>query len=124
MAVSGISACVAVEPEAGVGAGREAPPQRTVAPRIVQQPAREALEAATPLARTPPPERPAAPEAVPPPGRRAAAQRSEPTSAPPAPAPPAALPGTGVELCALGERYGGWKPGSKESRLCQETYGD
>ncbi|MFI6085484.1 hypothetical protein ACIBBB_31745 [Streptomyces sp. NPDC051217] len=130
VAVGGVSACVAVEPEAGTGVGavREAPPRRTVAPRIVQPPAREALEAAAPLARTPPPKLQATSAAVrpppEPPRRRAAVQRSAPTTARPAPAPPTALPDTGGELCALGERYGGWKPDSPESRLCEETYGD
>ncbi|MFD3523480.1 hypothetical protein [Streptomyces sp. NPDC058653] len=131
VAVGGVSACVAVEPVAGAGGGavREASPAVTVAPRIAQPPAREALEAAgAPYARTPPPKPPAVSEAVrpppEPPRRRAAVQRSVPPApAPSVPAPPVALPDTGAELCALGERYGGWTPDSQVSRVCARTYG-
>ncbi|MFF5160305.1 hypothetical protein ACFY3N_29470 [Streptomyces sp. NPDC000348] len=27
------------------------------------------------------------------------------------------------DVCALGRKYGGWRPGSPEATLCQETYG-
>ncbi|BFO19708.1 hypothetical protein SHKM778_60960 [Streptomyces sp. KM77-8] len=47
----------------------------------------------------------------------------------PAPAPP--VPAATVrgqasakaDLCALGRQYGGWRPGSREATICQETYG-
>ncbi|MFD3486594.1 hypothetical protein [Streptomyces sp. NPDC058665] len=132
VAVGGISACVAVEPEAGTGSGagggavRDASPQGTAEPRIARPSAREALEAATPLARTPSPKRGAASESVQqppePPHRRAPDQRPAAPSA--APAPPTALPDAAAQLCALGERYGGWAPDSPESRICDRTYGE
>ncbi|MFC8076900.1 hypothetical protein ACFUN8_15365 [Streptomyces sp. NPDC057307] len=135
VAVGGASACVAVEPEAGaapdVGAVRaEAPTPGAVEPQIVQPSAREVLEAAAPPRRTLP-ARPAVTDSVQPspePPRRRTAVRPP---APPAPsarpvpaAPTTALPDLDAGLCALGTRYGGWAPGSPESRLCERTYGD
>ncbi len=29
----------------------------------------------------------------------------------------------GADLCALGRQYGGWRPGSREAAICEETYG-
>lgn len=43
--------------------------------------------------------------------------------------PPGVLPslpqtrGGGHDVCALGRGYGGWHAGSKEARICEETYG-
>ncbi|MFD7515662.1 hypothetical protein ACFV85_12810 [Streptomyces niveus] len=131
VAVGGVSACVAVEPPAGSGAGpgvgavRGAPARAEVAPPITQPPAREVLEAASPPRRTPAPRRPGPagadtvgppPE---PPGRRTAVR----PPASPVPAAPTALPDLGAGLCALGTEYGGWAPGSPESRICEDTYG-
>lgn len=28
-----------------------------------------------------------------------------------------------ADVCELGERYGGWAPGSDQSRICHGTYG-
>ncbi|MEE1815678.1 hypothetical protein PUR59_11740 [Streptomyces sp. SP18ES09] len=147
-AVAALAGCVSVDapppaptpspaPAAGV-----AGPARDVAPQIVEGPAREALEAALP---TRPPSTP--PRAAPPSGqpRRAVspprAQTPHPTSAPergerarPAARPdlfrlprltgPAHDPSvTDVDVCDLGERYGGWAPGSDQARICQGAYG-
>ncbi|MFF5090598.1 hypothetical protein [Streptomyces niveus] len=135
VAVGGVSACVAVEPPAGSGAGpgagavRGAPARAEVAPRITQPPAREVLEAASPPRRTPAPRRPGpagadtvAPPPPEPPGRRTAVRPPAPP-APPVPAAPTAPPDLGAGLCALGTEYGGWAPGSPESRICEKTYG-
>ncbi|MFE7514236.1 hypothetical protein ACFU8I_23860, partial [Streptomyces sp. NPDC057540] len=109
------------------------------APPIVVGPARVALEAALPT-RPPSP----APRATPPSGqpRRTAvpprAQASHPASVPerrerPRPAARPELPRltglpehpavTHVDVCDLGERYGGWAPGSDRARICQGAYG-
>ncbi|WP_329081144.1 hypothetical protein [Streptomyces niveus] len=127
---------MAVAPPAGSGAGpgagavRGAPARAEVAPRITQPPAREVLEAASPPRRTPAPSRPgpAGTDAVgpppPEPPRRRTAVRPPAPPALPAPAAPTALPDLGAGLCALGTEYGGWAPGSPESRICAKTYGD
>ncbi|MGW6306977.1 hypothetical protein [Streptomyces niveus] len=133
VAVGGVSACVAVEPPMGSGAGpgavRGAPARAEVAPPITQPPAREVLEAASPARRTPAPREPglAGTDTVEPPppespGRRTAVRPPAPP-APPVPAAPTALPDLGAGLCALGTEYGGWAPGSPESRICETTYG-
>lgn len=57
-----------------------------------------------------------------PPRRRAPDQWPAAPSA--APAPPTALPDAAAQLCALGERYGGWAPDSPESHICDRTYGE
>ncbi|MFE9292841.1 hypothetical protein [Streptomyces niveus] len=57
-----------------------------------------------------------------PPGRRTAVRPPAPP-APPVPAAPTAPPDLGAGLCALGTEYGGWAPGSPESRICEKTYG-
>ncbi|MFE5485635.1 hypothetical protein [Streptomyces sp. NPDC056527] len=138
MAVAALSGCVSVE----TGPPVPEPPQEVsrpsehvdVAPQIVEGPAREALEAALP----PPP----------PPSPRAASEhhrgngkgngggsgastgRQRPPSvphqhgrppaakAPDAPEPPRSR----ADVCELGERYGGWHPGSDQARICRGTY--
>ncbi|KOG08036.1 hypothetical protein ADK35_42515, partial [Streptomyces viridochromogenes] len=37
----------------------------------------------------------------------------------------AGTPGNGGngDVCALGKKYGGWQPGSPESKICEQTYG-
>ncbi len=118
-------------------------PGGDVAPQIVEGPALEALEAALPAPRpsappraappsgpprgaAAPPARPAAPrpEAVPP--RR---ERPHPVTRPALPRLPELgdlpthPPVSRSEVCDLGERYGGWAPGSDQSRICHGTYG-
>ncbi|GGY45537.1 hypothetical protein GCM10010363_27710 [Streptomyces omiyaensis] len=122
-------------------------PAQDVEPQIaLRGPAREALEAALPsrAPTTAPPRgetRRATGDAAPP--RAAAPEPSSspalaaPSSAPSAPAPPSpAAPGepeleraaeqlreappvTRTDVCALGERYGGWDPASVQAGLCR-----
>ncbi|WP_324617149.1 hypothetical protein [Streptomyces sp. NRRL S-37] len=110
---------------------------------VVQAPAREALEMigpSRPSKTSAPPSRRAAPGATPerdaPSGDRTGQAR------PPRPAtggngrprPPATdFPDMaesmrrgssgGADVCALGRRYGGWRPGSPEAAICEKTYG-
>ncbi|MET9926190.1 MULTISPECIES: hypothetical protein [unclassified Streptomyces] len=147
VAVTAVSGCVTVAPQVDphrpVKAERGGPAQ-DVFPQVVQPPGREALEAiAEP---SPSPGRlasPAPPSAAPPQNRRAAepapAPRSpERTTPPPRRTPPQQLPGVprgvlpalpqarGVgphDVCALGRGYGGWPAGSREARICEDTYG-
>ncbi|MEV6247466.1 hypothetical protein AB0M38_14855 [Streptomyces sp. NPDC051742] len=119
-------------------------PGQGVAPQIVEGPAREALEAALPA---PPPT--AAPRATPSSEvrRGAVAPRTEtrrPEAVPqqrerPRPAPrrefpempelpkptgvPMRAPVSRADVCELGERYGGWAPGSDPSRICRGASG-
>ncbi|MGW5610855.1 hypothetical protein ACWEWI_33185 [Streptomyces sp. NPDC003753] len=135
VAVSALAGCVTVQrpPNPGQPPASSRPssprPDGSGEPRVVQAPAREALEMVGPSPRPSPP--PAAPDraarpAPTAPHRTAAApppQRTRPT--PHVEVPPAvsnAFPkDTGV--CALGRRYGGWKPDSPEATICRDTYG-
>ncbi|MFD6416262.1 hypothetical protein [Streptomyces sp. NPDC060194] len=150
LAVTAVSGCVGVNgptdaaprvrPSEAAGAPR--PANADVPPRIVQAPALEALEMMPP---TPPPsdrparqpvpaaaaerDRPAAAPTPAPdrPAPSAGAERPAARTAPPPPAPPR-VPGAEElrdlgDVCALGRRYGGWQPGSPESRICADTYG-
>ncbi|MFJ6072015.1 hypothetical protein ACIQFU_14425 [Streptomyces sp. NPDC093065] len=127
------------------GARSSAPrPDGPAAPRVVQAPAREALEMISPSP-SPSPERttaaprrtePQAPPAAP--RDRPADPAPEPRSARPAapdhtraPASPrpgvpdTSRSGTGgtADVCTLGKQYGGWRPGSPEARICEQAYG-
>ncbi|MGW6273686.1 hypothetical protein [Streptomyces sp. NPDC055060] len=142
VAVATLAGCVSVErqPASGPSAASAPPPApRTDGasrPRVVEAPAREALELIGPprspapratgtaptLSAAPPraanPARHAKP-ADPPPRRRA----HRPEAAAP-PALPTALPKPErPDLCALGKEYGGWQPGSPEATICQDAYG-
>ncbi|MFD3534899.1 hypothetical protein [Streptomyces sp. NPDC058664] len=151
-AVAALAGCVSVDaprpaPVPAPAAETETVrPAQDVAPQIVEGPAREALEAAMPA---PPPT--AAPRVTPtsdvrrratappprPEARRPAAvpgQRERPRPAPrptlpelpefPEPAGlPRKAPVSRADVCELGERYGGWAPGSDPSRICHGTYG-
>ncbi|WP_079144340.1 hypothetical protein [Streptomyces agglomeratus] len=148
-----VTGCVAVEPAPSPAAVPRAdaaplPGGQDVQPQIVQAPARQALDAALqPPEKAAPREEPREAPAVrqtaapKPPGRPAAKPAPPPArpapAVPVAPAPPevavpvprvvpslpAAATGAGADVCALGEGYGGWRPGSPESRICRETYG-
>ncbi|WP_242426858.1 MULTISPECIES: hypothetical protein [unclassified Streptomyces] len=145
-AVAALAGCVSVDapPKAPVPApaAETVRPAQDVAPQIVEGPAREALEAALPA---PPPS--AAPRASPTaePHRRAGAphrteaprpdlvprqrERPRPAARPPLPELPRLSdlrkkpPVSRADVCDLGERYGGWGPGSDPSRICHGTYG-
>ncbi|MFE1914858.1 hypothetical protein [Streptomyces anandii] len=135
VAVAALTGCVTVHrPPASAPAAPARPqaprPDGSVVPRVVQAPAREALELSgpshppKPTARPASPPSPAAPEGprrVPHPlprhhHPRLPAPRAE------LPVPPHIVPGN-PDVCALGRTYGGWQPGSPEFRICQEAYG-
>jgi hypothetical protein len=152
VAVSALGGCTTVQrppapAPAATGTGPSVPrPDGPARPRVVQAPAREALELIGPSRRpdgpvreprrTPPPtapprqERPAArPETRPAPARPA--PREPDTGRPKRPGGTlpdvtVSVPGLtldGGELCGLGRKYGGWRPGSSEATLCERTYG-
>jgi hypothetical protein len=127
VAVWAVSGCVAVQPQpVPPPPSHSGRPAQAVEPQIVQRPAREVLAPpplTSPLAET------AAPPSLPPPAARHV-PNERPKSPPPKPRtaePPTLpslrpLPALGPDVCALGESYGRWRPGSPESRICQETY--
>ncbi|MFI2352112.1 hypothetical protein ACH492_35000 [Streptomyces sp. NPDC019443] len=131
VAVWAVSGCVAVQPQpVPAPPSHSGRPAQAVEPQIVQRPAREVL--------APPPltwaETAALPSVPPPAARHVPDERPEsppPKSLPAKPGtaePPTLpslrpLPAVGPDVCALGESYGRWRPGSPESRICQEAYG-
>ncbi|MFC8855308.1 hypothetical protein ACFT5D_19930 [Streptomyces sp. NPDC057144] len=150
VAVSALTGCTtvkgpAVDDPSGAGARSSAPrPEGPAEPRVVQAPAREALEMIAPSPgperatgeprRTPPPAHRSAPHDPPAtraPGRSARPAAPGPTRAPAAPRPRVPdLPGGSdagaggkADVCSLGKQYGGWRPGSPEARICEQAYG-
>lgn len=128
MAVSALSGCTTVEP-------RTTPrPDGSAELRVVQAPAREALEMVGPSRHPKHREAPASHRLAPAPPV---------THQPPAPAPPARTrplpdhhrrPHTGgphvaspdpkvPDVCALGKGYGGWGGDSPEAVICEQVYG-
>lgn len=151
VAVSALTGCTTVRGPAAAdpsaaGARASAPrPEGPAEPRVVQAPAREALEMIGP---SPSPERadgtprrtrptPAAPHRPPaahtPEQRPARPAAPEHTPAPAAPRPGPRVPdlpgpsgdrtGGKADVCSLGKQYGGWRPGSPEARICEDAYG-
>ncbi|MFE3634475.1 hypothetical protein [Streptomyces sp. NPDC059168] len=140
VAVSALSGCVTVQGPAAPGPPADTVPSRrteprpdgSAVPRVVQAPAREALEMVGP-SRRPRHGEPAAPHRTP----AAPPLTHHRPAAPPAPAPPhqaprergGGLPGAAQpvppapDVCALGRQYGGWRGGSPESEICEQTYG-
>jgi hypothetical protein len=145
VAVSALAGCVTVQrpPAPGPSAAPVRPaspsvphPDGQAEQRVVQAPAREALEMVGPSRR---------PESEPPRPRRSAAgghpapvqpQHRGPEVPHPRPAHPehrrpqpprVRVPdGPGrrtTDVCALGEQYGGWRPDSPQARICKHTYG-
>ncbi|MFF2993004.1 hypothetical protein ACFVTC_00265 [Streptomyces sp. NPDC057950] len=144
MAVTALAGCVAVQRPSAPGpppAPAPASPRPDGAAgeqRVVQAPAREALELVGPSrAPSPKPSRATArPHPAPPaqPAPRAHPPRHAPGTPhlqpkPHRPAhhaaapPPATKPPKAQDVCALGRKYGGWKPGSPEAVICKGTYG-
>ncbi|NSL80794.1 hypothetical protein FHV95_10653 [Streptomyces coelicolor] len=151
VAVSALTGCTTVRGPAAadpsaVGARSSAPrPDGPAEPRVVQAPAREALEmigpSPTPEHATGEPRRTKAP--APPPARHrlpaagaterrpAAPAAPEPTRAPATHRPrvPELPGGTGAgtggkaDVCSLGKQYRGWRPGSPEARICEHAFG-
>lgn len=142
VAVTAVSGCVSVERKpaqgpAPVSAPPPAPrPNGSARPRIVEAPAREALEligppgrpapsatgtaATVPAAppRTPRAEQPEQPE----PSGSSPHRHSDRAGIPAPPTLPSAAPSV-LDVCALGEEYGNWQPGSPEAVICEGTYG-
>ncbi|MEU8956660.1 hypothetical protein AB0C93_20415 [Streptomyces sp. NPDC048518] len=136
------SGCVSVErpTRSGAAAATASPPAPRAdgsgRPRVVQAPAREALERMDPPRG--PAHRTAAPEAAP--AAHAPAPGHHPPSPPPPPAParkpPAPRPDagatrpaphttpavSGADVCALGEAYGNWHADSPQAVICRKTY--
>ncbi|MEU8742055.1 hypothetical protein AB0C39_00200 [Streptomyces parvulus] len=155
VAVTALTGCTTVQSPAtadpaGPGARSSAPrPDGPAEPRVVQAPAREALEmigsppaSDGPAARKPRPAEPPAARPRPrpePPAPRARPERQPRPEAPARterPAPPGPkvpdlphptsagrAPGQNADVCSLGKRYGGWRPGSPEARICEQAYG-
>lgn len=151
VAVSALTGCTTVRGPAAAdpsaaGARSSAPrPDGPAEPRVVQAPAREALEMIGPSPspgradgaprRTKPPVTPSAPHRPPaahvPEQRPARPAAPEHTRAPATPRPRVpdldGLSGdrTGgkADVCSLGKQYGGWRPGSPEARICEDAYG-
>ncbi|MFB6548579.1 hypothetical protein [Streptomyces sp. NPDC056405] len=154
VAVSALTGCTTVQgPTAAdpsaTGARSSAPrPDGPSEPRVVQAPAREALEMIGP-SRTPDhasgePRRTASPEAAPP-QRKPSAPRARPEQQPrPArprtpereqgrersrvevpdiPRPTGRGSRENADVCSLGKQYGGWRPGSPEAVICEQAYG-
>ncbi|MFI6376828.1 hypothetical protein [Streptomyces sp. NPDC050546] len=152
VAVSALSGCVTVQdpPVPGPPAAPSRPPVPRPEEQVVQAPAREALEliegsrrpeptASASRAATPPAASPE--QGRPPSGTREARPRPvRPERRAPAPRgpqrPPAGLPDVpesvrqdvqqnvpkNADVCALGKRYGGWRPDSPEATICRDTY--
>ncbi|MFJ8659405.1 hypothetical protein [Streptomyces sp. NPDC093795] len=149
-AVAALAGCVSVDapPTAPAPApvAETVRPAQDVAPQMIEGPAREALEAALPAPlpsavpraaptsdvhrRAAPTPRAEArrPEAVPH-QRARERERPRPTARPALPelpeltGLPKSPPVSRADVCELGERYGGWAPGSDPSRICHGTYG-
>lgn len=139
VAVTALSGCVTVQrpPASGTPAAPSeltAPhPDGKGGPRPAQDPAREALESVgpsrkaepgtTPSHRLTPPPKAVAPVA--PPRHVRPAPRPEPRPHQRRTAAPSGAPSLPkrADLCALGKKYGGWKPDSPEAVLCAKAYG-
>ncbi|MFJ9538912.1 hypothetical protein ACIRPX_16810 [Streptomyces sp. NPDC101225] len=141
VAVSALTGCVTVSRAPAPGPPPAPPrpsaphPDGAAGPRIVQAPAREALEMVGPSRSAAPtaPERREPPRATAPARRPAAPRPSRQPSRPRAARPTAGsrrpphveLPdlGGGTDVCALGRQYGSWREDSPEAVICEQTYG-
>ncbi|MFI1357825.1 hypothetical protein ACH4TV_30205 [Streptomyces sp. NPDC020898] len=152
VAVSALSGCVTIQhpPAPGPSPAPSVPsvpsrpsvplPGGRAEPQIVQAPALEALELIGPDRRPPKaPSEPHRPAASAPPAPSTAApepspRRNRPKQRPPKPErrhtpPRVELPEVSrpvrenTDVCALGEKYGGWGKDSPQTVICKETYG-
>ncbi|MFI1509808.1 hypothetical protein [Streptomyces sp. NPDC020597] len=139
MAFSALSGCVTVQHPAAPGpatAPFQPPvpePDGRTGTQVVQAPAREALELAGPP-RRPQPSAPSAGRPRTAGGGPAPGPRSRPQARPDRPERPrhaqprVELPDVAAEVrgstdvCALGEKYGGWREESPETVICERTY--
>lgn len=154
VAASALTGCTTVQGPAAAdpstaAARSSAPrPDGPSEPRVVQAPAREALEMIGP-SRTPDhasgePRRTASLKAAPPqrkPPATRARPEQRPRTAPPGtperergrersrvevpdvPRPTGRDTGENADVCSLGKQYGGWRPGSPEAVICEQAYG-
>ncbi|WP_330456556.1 hypothetical protein OIB37_06415 [Streptomyces sp. NBC_00820] len=144
VAVSALSGCVTVQRQAAPGPPPDTAPSQPAAPRtdgsaeprVVQAPAREALEMVGPSRHPHRPgpgasHRPPAPPAPHPPPAPPAAPRTAPRPDRPdhprhartgVPDVTRAVP-KAPDVCALGKRYGGWHKDSPEAVICGRAYG-
>ncbi|MEW2392657.1 hypothetical protein AB0933_30270 [Streptomyces venezuelae] len=148
VASAAVTGCTSVERPSGPGPAVATAPQpapRTDGeqrPKVVQAPAREALQRMDPP-RVPAPRRTdtavgTGPEPTPSapslprtdrrnpapaaaPARRPSPARPDAGATRPAPAGVPAAPVT--DVCALGEAYGKWRPNSPEAVICRDAYG-
>ncbi|TFV31696.1 hypothetical protein E4K10_07195 [Streptomyces sp. T1317-0309] len=138
VAVSALTGCVTVQRPPASGPPPSptlpsAPPRRQHGPPRRPAPAREALEMVRPSEppspfrtgpnRSAPPApgiAPPAPRPHPPadPQPRRTGQRVRCSCRRPSPGAP-----ENADVCALGRRYGGWRPDSPEARICRSAYG-
>ncbi|MGI5396094.1 hypothetical protein [Streptomyces sp. CA-251251] len=151
MAVSALAGCTTVHGPAPAGPSADGArssgprPDGPAEPRVVQAPAREALGTTEPSRapdRASGAPRRATPPAAPPrrqppavgagqqprPARPAAPKRTRPperarTGVPSVPRSPSVDTGGSADVCSLGRKYGGWRPGSPEAAICEQTYG-
>ncbi|MFI5572198.1 hypothetical protein ACIA6T_33665 [Streptomyces sp. NPDC051740] len=149
VAVSALSGCVTVHrplapgPATAPSQGSEPRPVGGDETEVVQAPAREALEMIGPSRPSKTPASPshrAAPRATPerdtpPDDRNGQARSARPgtggngrprlpaTDLPDVPESMRRGSSGGTDVCALGRRYGGWRPGSPEAAICEKTYG-
>ncbi|QNP73966.1 hypothetical protein IAG44_33920 [Streptomyces roseirectus] len=145
VAASALTGCVTVQhhpPAPGASAVPSVPPlprpDGKARARVIQAPAREALEMVAPSNTTPAPRERAQerePEAPPParphddplPKRRSHPHR--PTTPHDPAAPRIEIPDVesevrrNTDVCALGRQYGGWRNDSPEARICDQAYG-
>ncbi|WNM33830.1 hypothetical protein RKE30_27390 [Streptomyces sp. Li-HN-5-11] len=146
VAVSALSGCVTVQrppaadPPAAPARSSAPRPDGSAEPRVVQAPAREALEHVGPTRPPKPAERTTAPAVsaplaeqrrppsahhhgrhpshrVPAPHHRRPPQPRGESHGGARPAPHA------TDVCALGRQYGGWKADSPAARICGQAYG-
>lgn len=145
VAVSALSGCVTVQrppaadPPAAPARSSAPRPDGSAEPRVVQAPAREALErvgpsSPRPAARTTAPavSAPLAEQRRPPSAHHHGRLPSHPVPAPQRRRPPqprGEVPGGArpaprtTDVCALGRQYGGWKADSPAARICGQAYG-
>ncbi|MFJ3641006.1 hypothetical protein ACIPRD_14765 [Streptomyces sp. NPDC090108] len=143
VAVSALSGCVTVQRQGAPGSPPDTAPSQpavprpdgSAEPRVVQAPAREALEMVGPSRRPHHHEPGTAHRPPPPPALHAPAARAP--RAVPHPPPRQNQPRhtrTGLpdvtrtvpkapDVCALGRRYGGWHGDSPEAVICRQAYG-
>ncbi|MET8977215.1 hypothetical protein ABZX85_16490 [Streptomyces sp. NPDC004539] len=139
VAASALTGCVTVQhhpPAPGASAVPSVPPlprpDGNARTRVIQAPAREALDMVAPSRTAPAPRRrgaeatqvPAARERESVPERRVRPQRPVTPDEPRIEIPDVESEvRRQADVCALGRQYGGWREGSAEARICDQAYG-